>query len=378
MQQRPFSLLIKPSAGDCNLRCEYCFYLEPHGANYYADTIAYHRMSMETAENMIRKFMQWPQPFYSFSWQGGEPTLMGLDFYKQVVNIQKKYLPVGKSLFNGLQTNGVLLDTKWGDFLAKEHFLTGISLDGPQYIHDHYRHRCEGQGSFQSVWRGIQAMKATGAEFNILTLVNNVNVKHPEEVYRFLTDNGFYFHQYIPCVEPDNRGGTKPYSICGEEWGDFLIAIFDLWYAKDTRKVSVRHFDSVFNLLVTDRREQCTICNNCDQYLVVDFNGDIYPCDFFVEKRLLLGNINNNEWAHCLYSPIYTNFGKQKIMTHPQCQTCRYNWLCVGDCLKHRFCSGGGDPHRLSHLCKGWLRFYDYALPKFVKLAEKFVRETTK
>lgn len=375
MQIRPFSLLIKPAAGDCNLRCEYCFYLEPHGSEFYANTVAYHRMDLNTVHTMIQKFMKWPQEHFSFAWQGGEPTLMGLDFFREVKKIQRQYLPPNATLANGLQTNGVLLNREWADFLRQEDFLTGISLDGPEYIHDHYRHGCGGEGSFKKVWRGIQTMKQAGAEFNILTLINDVNVKKPEEVYRFFCDNGFNFHQYIPCVEPDGHGGVKPYSISGEEWGDFLIAIFDLWYAKDTRKVSIRHFDTVFNLLVTNRREQCTVCNNCNQYLVVDFNGDIYPCDFFVEKRLLLGNINRNEWGHCLYSPIYLDFGSQKIKTDPQCQTCRYNWLCVGDCLKHRFCSGGGDPHKLSHLCIGWQRFYDYALPKFVKLAEKFVKE---
>lgn len=374
---RPFSLLIKPASGDCNLQCEYCFYLDPH-SSFYPETRT-HRMSYEVLERMTKSYLETPQPAgqpYLFSWQGGEPTLMGVDFFVAATALQKKYKQPNTTCTNAFQTNGVLVDERFAKFLAQEKFLTGISLDGPKEIHDHYRHRCGGAGgTFDAVMKATRTMKAAGAEFNILTLVNDRNAKEPQRVYEFLCNEGFLFHQYIPCVEPDGQGGVKPYSVSPEAWGDFLCGLFDAWYPKDTRRVSIRLFDAIFNLLVLGERNQCTMCNNCSQYLVVEYNGDIFPCDFFVEKRLKLGNLMQDSWDDFLANPVYAAFGEQKLQTNPLCEHCQFNWLCVGDCLKHRFCSGGGSPRRLSHLCEGWRRFFAHTLPRFKALAETFVAE---
>jgi uncharacterized protein len=194
-------------------------------------------------------------------------------------------------------------------------------------------------------------------------------------VYRYLVDQGLLYHQYIPCVEPGPSREVLPFSISGPEWGDFLCTLFDLWYAGDTRRVSVRLFDSVLALLVDGVRNICHLGGNCCQYYVVEYNGDVFPCDFFVEKRLQLGNVMTDTWSALEASPLYREFGSRKRLWNPACDTCRHQSICAGDCLKHRFCVEGGDPRRLSHLCAGWRQFYDHALPRFQELARQVVAD---
>jgi len=371
MNNRPFSLLVKPASGDCNLRCQYCFYWYQHQDFYPETTI--HRMSDKVLNKLIQTYMATNQPSYQIGWQGGEPTMMGVEFFRKVTELQIKYGKPGAMIGNGLQTNGTLINDKWARFLNQRNFLTGISLDGPQNMHDHYRLNANDKGTFDSVMKGINHLKQNNAEFNILTLVNDVNVKHPAEVYTFLKNNNFLFHQYIACVEPDKNHQLLPFSITGKEWGNFLCTIFDLWYKADTRKVSVRLFDSVLALLVDGTRNQCSIGQNCCQYLVVEYNGDVYPCDFFVEERYKLGNIMQDSWQTLLQHPTYIKFGKQKTQWNTKCDSCPYNWICVGDCLKHRLCANGGDPQRLSILCEGLAMFYQYTMPRFKILAEQII-----
>lgn len=372
MSLRPFSLLIKPSSADCNLRCEYCFYLGHQ--SFYPETRR-HRMSAEVLAAMIRSYMATEQPSYQFGWQGGEPTLLGVDFFRQVVRLQQQYGRSGANVANGLQTNGTLIDDDLAAHLAEYHFLTGVSLDGPVYLHDKYRHRVAGGGSHADVLRGIGHLRNRHAEFNILVLVNEANVKEPAEVYHYLCDHEFLYHQYIPCVEPDTNRLVLPFSTSAEEWGEFLCRIFDMWYPGDTRRVSVRLFDAVLALLVDNVRNICPFGNNCCQYFVVEYNGDVYPCDFFVEQRLRIGNVQENSWQAMQQSPIYTSFGQQKRDWNPACETCKFGWICMGDCLKHRLCTGGGDPRRLSDLCRGWQMFYEHTLPCFRQLAEEVTEE---
>ncbi|MCK5803002.1 MAG: anaerobic sulfatase maturase [Lentisphaeria bacterium] len=364
---RPFSLLIKPASADCNLRCQYCFYLEH--ASFYPETKV-HRMSEKTLEHMIRSYMATKQPSYQFGWQGGEPTLMGVEFFQRVVELQQKHGREGVSVANGLQTNGVLITDEFAAHLAKYHFLTGVSLDGPRHLHDKYRHKLGGGGSHADVMRGIGRLENKHAEFNILTLVNEVNVKEPTVVYNYLCDHDFLFHQYIACVEPDENRHVLPFSTTGMEWGEFLCQIFDIWYRHDTRRVSIRLFDSVLALLVDGVRNICPFGSNCCQYFVVEYSGDVFPCDFFVEKRLHLGNVAVDSWETMQESPVYTTFGQQKSVHNSKCDACEFLWICQGDCLKHRLCTGGGSPERLSDLCPGWELFYQHAMPRFRLLAE--------
>lgn len=362
----PFSLLIKPASADCNLRCRYCFYLDR--ASLYPDRKV-HRMNDTVLETVIRKFMALDMPQYAFGWQGGEPTLMGLDFFKRATEWQARHGRSGAVVANGLQTNGTLITPEMARFFKEYNFLLGVSLDGPPALHDPSRQRLGGGGSHADVMRGIQCLRAARADFNILVLVSSVNVAHASQVYRYLCDQEFLYHQYIPCVEFDAHGRLQPFAIDGTAWGDFLCALFDAWYGADTRRVSIRLFDSILSYLVDGARTICHMGNDCRQYFVVEYNGDVYPCDFFVDPDLFLGNIMTMAWHDALGSETYRQFGRRKSRWHAACATCRYRDVCQGDCLKHR--QEGGYPRAddLSRLCRGWQQFFDHSLPGFRELA---------
>jgi len=293
---------------------------------------------------------------------------MGLDFFKSVVKMQQKYGRPGSMVTNGLQTNASLIDEPFAKHLAEYKFLLGVSLDGPEHMHDHYRKLQGGQGTFERVMKGIDILRENNVEFNILVLVNDFNVSKVKEIYKFLVENGFYFHQYIPCVEFDDEGRLEPFSINGEQWGNFLIELFNQWYPGDIHKVSIRFFDSVLNYLVQGRSTICHMENNCNQYFVVEHNGDIYSCDFFVREDLKLGNINRSSWDELLESGIYRDFGSAKKECSFICRSCKYLDLCHGDCLKHRAFSPDNEK-KLSTLCSGWKMFYQRSLPVFKNIA---------
>lgn len=367
MKNKPFSLLVKPASADCNLRCEYCFYIDKLGL--YPDEEV-HRMSDESLEKLIASYMATDQPVYAFGWQGGEPTLMGIDFFKRVVELQQKYGKPGDTISNGLQTNGTLIDDEFASFLAEYNFLVGISLDGPEKIHDTYRKDIGGTGTHKRVMDTIQCLERNKVEYNILTLVNSANVNRGREVYRYLCDMGVQFHQYIPCVEFDDNNKKMPFAITGEEWGDFLCQVFDEWTKKDVYNVSIRFFDSILNVMLNGVYTSCHMAGNCCQYFVVEYNGDIYPCDFFVQTPLKLGNIHNTSWQDAIDSKLYKDFGSQKNQWNNICASCEHLMYCSGDCLKHRI-YGGNPPHTLSWLCSGYKKFFDHSISKFKELAEQ-------
>lgn len=362
---RPFSLLIKPASADCNLRCRYCFYLEKK-ALY--PQVKRHRMPDDVLERLVRGYMSTYQPIYSFGWQGGEPTLMGAEFFKKVVEYQRKFGRPNAIAGNGLQTNATLIDDRLANVLADNRFLVGCSLDGPPDVHNQYRRTTDDNGTHDRVLRGVDLLKKNRVEYNILVLVSQSNVRKASEIYHYLVNNGHYFHQYIPCVEFDGDGRLQPYSITGEEWGRFLCEIYDEWIKKDVYRVSIRLFDSILNKKVDGVSTVCTMNDDCRSYFVVEYNGDIYPCDFFVEKELKLGNIMDDSWEDLLNSSVYGEFGRQKKQWNSQCSTCGYLSLCRGDCLKHRLAPGKGPGH-LSLLCDGWKFFFEYTEKGFNKLA---------
>ncbi|MEI8242017.1 MAG: anaerobic sulfatase maturase [bacterium] len=365
---KSFSLLIKPASADCNLRCGYCFYL-PAARNY--PQTACHRMDDRTLARVIGSYLSTAQPTHSFGWQGGEPTLMGLPFFRRAVELQKTLGRSGTRVANGLQTNGTLLDHEFAAFLAEYHFLVGVSLDGPPVLHDATRRAADGQGSHARVLAGISALRRAKAEFNILTLVNRANVSHAADVYDDLVEQGFLYHQYIECVDFEADGSPEPFAINGAAWGEFLCAIFDRWYPHDTRRVSVRLFDTVLARMVDGVSNTCTCGDDCRQYFVVEYNGDIYPCDFHVRPEWRLGSIHESAWDLFMNQPRYAAFGARKRQWPAGCDTCPHLTLCHGDCPKNR----GRDPSRLSHLCAGWKRFYAHTVPRFKELAEQIRRD---
>ncbi len=365
-----FSLLIKPASADCNLRCEYCFYID-HLENESTSP----RMTVETLETMIKTYMNTDQNRqYAFGWQGGEPTLMGLNFFMKVVEFQLKYAPPGSSISNGLQTNATLITVEFAKFFAEYKFLLGVSLDGPKDVHDFYRKTVGMTPTYDSVLRGIENLRKYKVEFNILSLVNNITVKKAKEIYSFHRENQYLFQQYIPCVEFDDKGQLKPFSITGKEWGLFLTELFNEWIKQDVNKISIRLFDSIMEYLVYGRYNVCYMQGSCIQYFVVEYDGGVYPCDFFVQDNLLLGNVNNNSWEELINSETYHTFGNQKSNWNDECNLCPYLSLCHGDCQKFRY----GAPNTakmLSNLCQGWKIFYTKTLPRFKIIADNFKKE---
>ncbi|MCY2932495.1 MAG: anaerobic sulfatase maturase [Planctomycetota bacterium] len=367
----PFSLLIKPACADCNLHCAYCFYLD---RREMFPAPGPHRMSQAVLEATIRSYLALPLPEHSFAWQGGEPTLMGVEFFRRAVGLQKQYARPGARVSNGLQTNATLIDDEFAELLGRGKFLVGVSLDGPPDLHDRYRRTAGGKGSHAEVLRGIEALGRHGVEFNILTLVSDANVRRPREVYRYLRDSGFLYHQYIPCVEFDPAGGLLPFSVTGEAWGEFLCELFDEWHAADTRRVSIRLFDAVLMYMVEGFRPACTMAPDCRQYFVVEHDGGIYPCDFFVRPELLLGNVVGGDWSALWESEAYRAFGARKGLLHPACGPCAFRTWCAGGCPKERLARGDG-ARPLSVLCAGWKQFYAHTLDRFRALARQIVAE---
>jgi len=368
----PFSLLVKPASADCNLRCRYCFYLD--ACSFYPET-GRRRMNEATLERMIAGYMATPQPVHSFGWQGGEPTLMGLEFFRQTVTLQAARAQPGARIANGLQTNGTLLNDEWAAFLAEYKFLVGVSLDGPAAVHDAERRTAGGQGSHAAVLAGIDCLRRNKVEFNILTLVNRANVSQPVAIYDYLVSQGFYYQQYIECVEVEPDGTPKPFTITGPEWGDFLCQVFDRWYPRDTRRVSVRLFDTILARIVDGAATTCTSSDNCCQYFVVEHNGDVYPCDFHVRLSRKLGNVATDNWTTLQQSPAYLAFGEEKRKWNAACSKCAFLQFCQGDCPKNRGGPDRRDSTALSYLCEGWRRFYRHTLPRFQKLADDIRRE---
>ncbi len=364
---KPFSLLIKPASADCNQRCSYCFYLQKLALYPQRSP---HRMSDAVLDHIIGSYLQTDQPTFTFGWQGGEPTLMGVDFFRRVVELQKSYGRPGARVANALQTNATLVDDELASHLSEYRFLVGCSLDGPAEIHDRYRRLRGGGPSHAAAMRGIHTLVRYGAAVNILVLVSRANVGQARLVYRYLADQGFSYHQYIPCVEYDPDGRLQPFAITAEEWGRFLCDLFDVWYPRDIQRISIRHFDSVLNQMVQGSPTVCTMGADCCQYFLVEHNGDIYPCDFFVQKEQWIGNVMHTSWEEALNSPVYRNFGSQKAELTEKCLKCGYLERCWGDCPKHR-CRIAPGQDRRSALCQGWAHFFQHTAKPFKLLAER-------
>lgn len=363
-----FSLLIKPAGPDCNLTCAHCFYSAK--LRLFAGSI--HRMPHEIIDTLIHDYMTIRLSNSSFCWSGGEPTLMGLDFFEKVVELQKKYGLPGQSVSNALQTNGTLLDDQWCKFLSRYNFLVGISLDGPKEYHDHYRNDAAGQGSFQSVMRAVKLCRKHKTEFNILTLLTDRNVNQPEIIYEFLLNQNITYMQFIPCIEKQN-GQITAFSITPEQYGSFLCRIFDLWIKHDPRKVSIRCFDSLMMYLLHGHQSVCTFSKKCNDYVVVEHNGDVFPCDFFVEDEWRLGNIAKTPIAQIVASDRKRSFADLKFNISNRCFVCRHFALCRGGCLKERIILNNNFRDK-SFFCQSYQMFFDYAVPKLMQVLPNTIR----
>jgi uncharacterized protein len=363
---QPFTLLIKPSGSDCNVDCKYCFY------KCRAPEVGRgkQRMSEEVLERLVKDYMELRFPLAGFAWQGGEPTLMGLDFYKKVVELQKKYGVSGQEVGNSLQTNAILLNEKWCRFLSENKFLVGISIDGPKEFHDYYRLDHSGAGTFDKVMRAIDNCKQYNVEYNTLTLLNARNADHPDEVFDFLVGLGVKFVQFIPCVEVDPATcEIADFSITPQQYGDFLCRLFDLWFKYGPRKLSIRDFDSVLAYYVTGRHSICTFDRQCSQYIVIEHTGDAFCCDFFVEPKWRLGNIFETPIEKLAGSSKKRSFARNKKNLCNKCLVCRHLAVCRGGCMKDRAPFDKENYGRESYFCEAYKQFFDYSLPRFMQIA---------
>ncbi len=362
---RPFSLLIKPAGPDCNLACRYCFYACK--ADLFDE--GHHRMSDSILEVMVRDYLQLGFEISSFAWQGGEPTLMGLEFFKKVVALQQKNGRKGQSVSNALQTNATLLDDRWCEFLATYRFLAGISLDGPADIHNHYRKDHAGGGSFDRVMNSIDCCRRHRVEFNILILVHDQNVGKADDLFDFFIAQDFRFLQFIPCVDLDPATQQPAeYSIDGPRYGRFLCRLFERWLDYGPRKLSIRLFDSLLSYYLGRGHTECTFNPQCNDYIVIEHNGQAYCCDFFVEPDCLLGNIHDTPIGQLADSPRKRQFAEDKRKIANKCLICRHLDLCRGGCPKERFLHGK-EYKTESRLCDGYKMFFDRSAPRLKAMA---------
>jgi uncharacterized protein len=374
-----FTLLIKPSGSDCNVDCTYCFYKSR------APEVGTGRQRMSDAvlERLVKDYLGLRFPVSGFAWQGGEPTLMGLDFYRRVVELQKKYGNPGQEVGNALQTNALLLDhPDWCRFLHENKFLVGISIDGPRELHDHYRLDLGGRGTWDRVMRALDGCREHQVEFNTLTLVNRLTADHPDEVFDFLLDLGVRYLQFIPCVEVDPQTGKiAEFSVTPQQYAAFQCRVFDRWLQFGPQKLSIRDFDSLLSYCISGHPTICTFDRLCSQYIVVEHTGDVFPCDFFVEPRWRLGNILETPIAQLAACAQKRTFARQKQTLPGKCLVCRHLALCRGGCLKDRISVAGEtkeSPPRAgvpqSYFCESYRQFFDHALPRFMQVAAQFRR----
>ena len=382
-------VMAKPSGSVCNIDCQYCFYLEkeklyPGPGNW--------RMDDEVLELYVKQYIEAQDvPAVNFAWQGGEPTLMGVDFFRRAVELQKRYAD-GKEITNAFQTNGILLDDAWGEFLAANQFLVGLSVDGPEELHDRYRRDKGQKPTFARVMAGLEKLQKHKVEYNTLTVLQNHNADHPLEVYRFLKETGTHFMQFIPIVErsteepgpdgleliaPDFEGRSRvmKWSVGASQYGRFLTRVFDEWVRRDVGRYFVQIFDVSLGSWLGQDASLCIFAETCGDALIIEHNGDLYSCDHFVYPENHLGNVREAAIRDMVAGPQQRQFGNDKRDTLPQfCRRCEYRKACNGGCPKHRFERTPEGEEGLNYLCRGYKIYFGHVDPYMQFMAEELRR----
>jgi len=373
-----FQIFAKPGGAACNLACRYCYYLDKAGLHGAARQP---RMSEELLEAYIAAHIAAsPDEIIRFSWHGGEPTLLGLDFFRRAVALQRKHARPGRRIANGMQTNGTLLDADWGRFLAEERFSVGISLDGPREIHDRFRVNKGGRPSFRQVLRGYEILRRSGVSTDILCVAGAHNADRPHEVYGFFKSIDASFISFLPLVErqtgKDGDDAVSPESVQPEAWGAFLCAVFDEWVGGDIGRIKVQIFEEAARTAFGQEHSLCLFRPVCGGVPVLELNGDVYSCDHFVDAAHRLGNIAETPLEALVDGPVQRAFGQFKEASLPRyCRACEALEMCHGECPKNRFVrTPDGEPGG-NYLCAGYKRFFDRCRPFVAEVAAEWRRQ---
>lgn len=368
-------MMLKPAGSLCNLRCKYCYYLEK--SELYVD-IPKHIITDQLLEKFIKDYIEaQTMPQVLFTWHGGETLMRPISFYKRALELQRIY-GRGRQIDNCIQTNGTLLNDEWCKFFKDNHFLVGVSIDGPQEFHDEYRRSAMGRPTFHQVMKGIQLLNKHGVEWNALAVVNDFNADYPLDFYHFFKEINCRYIQFTPVVErimqrPDRLtlaagmqagGDVTDFSVTAEQWGNFLCAIFDEWVCNDVGTYYIQLFDATLANWVGQAPGLCTMAAECGHAGVMEFNGDVYSCDHFVYPEHYLGNLNNKTITEMMYSDKQKEFARMKRQFLPQqCNECRFQFACHGECPKNRFVNDKyGNPNH-NYLCKGYYQFFEHVAP---------------
>lgn len=365
----PIQMLIKPASGNCNMRCEYCFYMDEmeHRTQKSCGF-----MSLETLEILVKKALEYADGTCAFAFQGGEPTLVGIEFYRTLIALEKKYNTKNIQIQNAIQTNGYALDTEWAEFLSENHFLTGLSIDGICAAHNAYRKDVNGRETFAKVMESAKLLEEHGAEFNILTVVHKKTAQKVSRMYQFYKKNGFHYQQYIACLNPLGVEKEPEYALSAEAYGKFLIELFELWYLdlKKGEQPYIRQFENYISILLGIEPEACDMRGMCSLQQVVEADGSVYPCDFFVLDEYKMGNICDDEYEQILEKGMEMKFVQNSLPLDEDCRMCKYFSICRGGCGRHRLDVNGSRTGR-NCFCESYKLFFDAELPKMLEIAEK-------
>ncbi|GGA44381.1 anaerobic sulfatase maturase [Paenibacillus physcomitrellae] len=371
--QANLGVMWKTVSEDCNLACDYCYYSTCGGK----PGPKINRIDSALLDKFIKEYMQFSQGAATFAWQGGEPLLAGLDFFKEVVYLQALYAPPHTVISNSLQTNATLVDDRWAAFFKTYQFLIGVSLDGPKEVHDSRRVNAAGKGSFDRVMAGIEHLRKHQVDFNILTVIHKGNVSEAKTLMAFYRENGFNFVQFIPCMDFRSQQVDKPgeYEITPQEYGDFLCSIFDEWYNDGYPEVSIRFFDNMLGVYLNREAEHCVHRAACPTSLVLEQNGDAFPCDFFINEKWTVGNVAGSSIADMLAHPNYARFHQMKTALPDKCRSCEWQRLCYGGCPRNRKWNPEGTESDPDYFCQSYMQIYAYADERMQEMSMRMRRE---
>lgn len=367
MHKPNLGILIKPVSADCNMACDYCYYRYVDGIYPSGDRP---RMSIDTFEAVVEQYLDLGPGEIKIGWQGGEPTLMGLDFFRQVIEVERRHARPGDCFGNSLQTNGAVLNDEWCAFLAENSFLVGLSIDGPEDLNV-TRKFPNGRSVFDVTMRSLELLDRHNVEYNVLVVVSRANVDHPERILRFLVENDFHYSQFIPCTEPTGEPGkVTEHSITAEQYGEFMVRLFDAWVENDDPSYYVRRIDNWLHQFFGLPPECCEYREDCSNLVTIEWNGDVYPCDFFVDEPYLMGNVRETTLTRMLQGKPFRSFVKPAESIPAFCEDCEWLAVCHAGCYRHRG-KLGLDADAEPYLCAAKKRIFGHVFERLRDLIQK-------